>query len=116
MVRFAQQMKPIPMASQSGHLHSCQVSALFGPRRWPDSSALQPLHSISLQLHKLRFRSIAFRRSQTAETVKNSGAPGRNEGQIGMVPKWQVAWWQVLQAPRRFAARAGEPWLRCGFA
>ena len=60
---------------------SRQVSALFGPHRWPDSSALQPLHSTSFQLHKLRFHSIAFRRSQTAETVNNSGAPGNSGSQ-----------------------------------
>lgn len=55
---------------------SRQVSALFGPHRWPDSSALQPLPFISFQLHKFRFHSIAFRRSQTAGTGRDSVAPG----------------------------------------
>ena len=53
-----------------------QMSARFRPRTiWeaglrPDSSALHPLHSISLQFRRLHFRSIAFRRSQTGETVR----------------------------------------------
>jgi hypothetical protein len=48
---------------------------------------LHPLHSIAFQLHKLRFHYIAFRRPQTAETVKDSGAPkdarGRDAPHIG---------------------------------
>ena len=36
-----------------------------------DSPALHPLHSISLQFRRLHFRSIAFRRPQTAETVRD---------------------------------------------
>jgi hypothetical protein len=48
---------------------------------------LQPLHSISLQFRRLHFCSIAFQRPQTAETVKDSGAPkdsrGRDAPHIG---------------------------------
>jgi len=56
------------------------------PHRWPDSS----LSARFIPLHfnfggrqcgsRLHFRSIAFRRSQIAETVKDSGAPKESRG------------------------------------
>ena len=48
-----------------------QMSARFRPRTTTDSPALHPLHSISLQFRRLHFHSIAFRRPQTGETVRN---------------------------------------------
>ena len=67
-------------ASPSRHLR-CSPDAptgLLAPnvgtvrlRTMTDSPALQPLHSISLQFRRLHFRSIAFRRPQTAETVRD---------------------------------------------
>jgi hypothetical protein len=48
---------------------------------------LHPLHSIPFHFRRLQFHSIAFRRPQTAETVKDSGAPkdsrGRDAPHIG---------------------------------
>ena len=68
-------------------LRRTKLPARFRPHHWPDSSALQPLHSISFQLRRLRFHFIAFRRPQTGETGKASVAPkdsrGRDAPHIG---------------------------------
>ncbi len=45
-----------------------------------DSQTSQPLHSIPLQFRRLHFRYIAFRRSQTGETVRTARArPDRKD-------------------------------------
>ena len=64
--------------SPNRHLCSFLASSIgtVPPHRWPDSSALQPLHSAPLQFRRLHFHFAAFRRPQTAETGKDSGAPG----------------------------------------
>ena len=59
---------------------SRQMSARFRPRTMTDSPALHPLHSISLQFHRLHFRSIAFRRPQTVETVRDKSCAPEDSG------------------------------------
>ena len=61
---------------------TARTSALFRLHRWPDSPAFRPLHSLthSASLIASAARTFAgcsrsFRRSQTAETGTDSGAP-----------------------------------------
>ena len=71
-----------------------QVSARFRPHRWPDSSALQPLHSISLQLRRLRFRSIRSdghklpRPARTPLRPEIQETRGRDAPHIGQSAIW----------------------------
>ena len=91
--------------SQSGHLRSCLTPIIRTVRPAPvtDSPAFQPLHSISLQLRRLRFRSIAFRSLQTGETVKADIGRTQKDGRCGT-------------HPRRFAPRAARTFVTLRFS
>ena len=67
-----------PVASPSRHLHFVPSIGTVPPAHSTDSPALHPLHSISLQFRRLHFRSIAFRRPQTGETVRTQIVRARN--------------------------------------
>jgi len=83
---------------------TCAVAPSIGtlpPHRWPDSSALPPLHSISLQLRRLRFRSIRSdghklpRPARTAARPEVQDSNGRDAPHIDRSAIW----------PRDFAYR-----------
>ena len=79
---------------------TARTSALFRLHRWPDSPAFRPIHSLphSASVIASAARTFAgcsryFRRSQTAETGTDSGAPkddngGRDAPHIGQPPKY----------------------------
>ena len=73
------------------HLYSCLIPSVGPAPRAPvtDSPALRPLHSIPFHFRRLQFHSMAFRRSQTVETVNDtSGAKTgcNNSHQAGLLP------------------------------
>ena len=65
-----------------------------------DSPALQPLHSFPLQFRRLHFRSTAFRRPQTSETVKKRRA--RPETKIPEAAMLRISA-KTSNSPRCFA-------------
>ena len=75
-----------------------------------DSPALRPLHSIPFHFRRLQFHSIAFRRPQTVETVKDtSGAKtgSNNSHQAGLLPGL-VARWPIRHGSRRWRSSRGS--------
>jgi hypothetical protein len=69
-------------ASPSRHLR-CQVSARFRPRTMTDSPALHPLHSAAAIRKQRRSAIAAFRRPQTAETVRTARARPKKQSTNG---------------------------------
>jgi hypothetical protein len=72
---------PDAAASLVAHrLTSRQVSALFRPHRWPDSSFCARSIRCRIRYTDCADCSRSFRRPQTAETGKDSGAPEESRG------------------------------------